>query len=256
MTPTEVVLAFATAVFVNFDAATARDLVKPDYIQHNPAVPTGAEAFLGFVPTLKESGISADVHRVISEDDLVVVHSTYNNAQLFGADTLVAFDVFRVEDGKVAEHWDNLQPVAGPNPSGRSMTDGPTEITDLDKTAENNALVVGFVETVLQGGDASNITDFISVEGYAQHNPQIADNLDGLGAALVGMAEQGIQMVYTDTPIVVAQGNFVFTGSEGTFGGEPTAFFDLFRVEEGKIVEHWDVVSTIPTEMAHDNGKF
>ena len=90
MTPVEVVLAFATAVFVNFDTNAAEELVKPEYIQHNPAVPTGAAPILGFIPALKDSGIAADVHRVIAEDDLVVIHSTYNNAQLFGGETLVA----------------------------------------------------------------------------------------------------------------------------------------------------------------------
>lgn len=256
MTPTEVVIAFATAMFVNFNADAARDLLKPDYIQHNPSVPTGAEPILSLLPVLKDSGITVDVHRIIAENDLVVVHSTLTNADVFGGDTLVAFDVFRVEDGKVAEHWDNLQPLAGPNPSGRTMTDGATEITDLEKTEENKALVVEFVETVLQEGDVSTITEYISVEGYAQHNPQIADDLDGLGTALGALSEQGIDMIYNQTPLVVAQGNFVFTGSEGSFGGTPTAFFDLFRVEGGRIVEHWDVVQTIPDTMAHNNGKF
>jgi predicted SnoaL-like aldol condensation-catalyzing enzyme len=91
---------------------------------------------------------------------------------------------------------------------------------------------------------------------FQSYNPQIGDGLDGLGAALAAMAESGVTMVYTSTPLVVAQGNFVFTGSEGTFGGKPTAFFDLFRVEGGKIVEHWDVIAEIPAKMAHDNGKF
>lgn len=256
MTPTEIVLAAATAIFIDFDVDAAKALLAPDYIQHNPAVPTGADPILGFIPALAESGITVTPHRVIAEGDMVVVHSTYENAQLLGGETLVAFDVFRVEDGKVAEHWDNLQPLAPANPSGNTMTDGALEITDLDKTDANKALVVDFVETVLQGGDASTITDFISPMQYIQHNPQIANGLDGLGAALGSMAEAGISMVYADTPLVVAQGNFVFTGSEGTFGGAPTAFFDLFRVEDGKIVEHWDVVSEIPDEMAHDNGKF
>ncbi|HHS82528.1 MAG TPA: hypothetical protein ENJ68_03315, partial [Devosia sp.] len=231
-------------------------LLAPDYIQHNPAVPTGAHAIIDLIPVLAESGIKVDVHRVIAEDDMVVVHSTYSNAQLLGSDTLVAFDVFRIEEGKVAEHWDNLQALAGPNPSGHSMTDGTTDITDEDKTAENKALVAAFVETVLQGGDASRITDFISTKTYIQHNPQIADGLDGLSEALAGLAEAGIDMVYARTPLIVAQGNFVFTGSEGRLGAEPTAFFDLFRLENGRIVEHWDTVSPIPERFAHGNGKF
>lgn len=256
MTPNEIVLNAVAAIFINFDPEAAKTLLAEDYIQHNPAVPTGAAPILDFIPALKESGITLDTHRVITENDMVVLHTTYENAQLFGGDTLIAFDVFRVEDGKVAEHWDNLVPVTAPNPSGRSQVDGPTRITDLDKTADNKALVTTFVETVLQNGEVDRITDFISTETYQQHNSLIADGLDGLGAALEAMAEQGISMVYTDTHLVVAEGNFVFTASEGTLGDEPTAFFDLFRVEGTKIVEHWDVISAIPAEMTHDNGKF
>ncbi len=140
--------------------------------------------------------------------------------------------------------------------SPRTQTDGSTEIVDFEKTAENNALVTGFVETILRDGEVDRITDFISTEAYLQHNSGIADGLDGLGIALEGMAEQGISMVYTDLHFAVAEGNFVFTASEGTFGDAHTAFFDLFRVQDGKIVEHWDIISDIPTEMAHDNGKF
>ena len=49
--------------------------------------------------------------------------------------------------------------------------------------------------------------------------------------------------------------DLVFTMSGRTFGGKPTAFFDLFRVSHSKIAEHWDIVADIPT-MAHKNGKF
>lgn len=256
MTVKEIVLSAVTALFTDFDPDAARQLLAPDYIQHNPAVPTGAEPILGFLPALKESGLSATVHRVIAEGDLVVLHVTYENAQAFGAPTQVAFDVFRVEDGKVAEHWDNLQPEAGPNPSGRSMVDGVTEIADLDRTAENKALVQAFVTDVLHGQAPQNITNYISMESYAQHNPQIADGLNGLGAALKGLQAMGMTLRYDATHMVVAEGNFVFAASEGVLGEAPTAFFDLFRVEDGKIVEHWDTVSEIPAQMAHDNGKF
>ncbi len=256
MTPKEIVLEAVAAIFINFNATTAELLLAKDYVQHNPAVPTGAAPIIGFIPGLKESGIEVEIHRVISEENFVVLHTTYSNAQAFGADTLVGFDVFRVEDGKVAEHWDNLTPLTSPNPSGHTQTDGPTEITDLDKTTENKALVTDFVETILKNGDVDRITEFLSTETYIQHNSQIADGLDGLGIALAAMADQGIQMIYTDVHIVVAEGNFVFTASEGTLGGTLTAFYDLFRVEDGKIVEHWDVIADIPSEMAHYNGKF
>ncbi|MCB1813339.1 MAG: nuclear transport factor 2 family protein, partial [Candidatus Competibacteraceae bacterium] len=185
------------AMFVDFDAAATTGLLAEDYIQHNPAVPTGAAPIIGFLPALKDSGIQLTTHRLIAEGDLVVAHNLYENAQAFGGDTLVAFDVFRIENGQLAEHWDNLAPLAGPNPSGRTQLDGPTDITDLDKTAANKALVTGFVETILMNGEVERITDFISTETYLQHNTGIADGLDGLGAALGAMAEQGISMVYS-----------------------------------------------------------
>ncbi|MFV0359085.1 nuclear transport factor 2 family protein [Tropicimonas sp.] len=256
MTPQEIVLGAFAAIFTNFDPEAAQDLLKPDYIQHNASVPTGAAPVLGFIPALKESGIGVTTHRAISEGDLVVLHSTYDNAQVFGADTLVGFDIFRVADGKVAEHWDNLQPLVSDTVSGRSMTDGPTEITDLEKTAENKVLVEGFIADVLQGGAPENITEYISTETYLQHSPMVGDGLDGLGTALAAMAEAGQAMSYSETHLVVAEGNFVLAASEGLIGSTPTAFFDLFRVDNGKIVEHWDTVSEIPARMAHDNGKF
>jgi predicted SnoaL-like aldol condensation-catalyzing enzyme len=62
---------------------------------------------------------------------------------------------------------------------------------------------------------------------------------------------------------VLGQGNFVLTLSEGIVratdgAAAPTAFYDLFRIEEGQVVEHWDVTETIPPseEWKNDNGKF
>lgn len=53
----------------------------------------------------------------------------------------------------------------------------------------------------------------------------------------------------------MADGNFVFAATERTIGEAPTAFFDLIRVEGGKMVDHWDTVSAIHADMPHDNGK-
>jgi len=256
MTPKEVAVAEMASLFETFDAEQATATIAPDLIQHNQAVPNGAEVLIGLIPTLKESGITATTHRLIAEGDMVVAHNEYQNAQVFGGDHLAAFDVFRIEDGKVAEHWDNLSPVTPPNPSGRTQFDGPTEITDLDKTADNKALVADFINDVLHGEAPEKITEYISTETYYQHNSGVADGLAGLGAAIQAMVDSGTPMTYSDTHFIVAEGNFVFAASEGQFMGEHSAFYDLFRVDNSKIVEHWDVIQKIETESANDSDKF
>ncbi|MEM1414027.1 MAG: nuclear transport factor 2 family protein [Myxococcota bacterium] len=256
----DVALAGFEALLVDFDVDAARARFAPDYIQHNPAVPTGAEAAISVIPALAESGLRSTVHRVIAEDDLVVLHVTYENAGFFGAETLVSFDVFRVEGDRVVEHWDNLQAPPATTVSGRSMTDGPTAITDLARTEANRAFVEEFAEVVLLGGAFDRLGEYITDApgAYHQHNPGIGDGLDGLVTAFTALEEAGQALVYTRIHRVVAEGNFVFWMAEGTLGGVPTAFFDLFRLEDGKIVEHWDTVATIPPpeDFAHANGKF
>jgi predicted SnoaL-like aldol condensation-catalyzing enzyme len=82
--------------------------------------------------------------------------------------------------------------------------------------------------------------------------------LEGLTTALEAMADQGITRSYDTLHKVIGEGNFVLTLSEGELGGKPTAFFDLFRVENGKVAEHWDVLETIPPQdqWQNENGKF
>lgn len=99
---------------------------------------------------------------------------------------------------------------------------------------------------------------YINAESYTQHNPGIADGLDGLGAALANLTQAGIEMKYDTLHKVLGKGNFVLTVSEGYFGGVHTSYYDLFRIENGKIAEHWDVIENILPEAqrANSNGKF
>ncbi|MBO9433569.1 nuclear transport factor 2 family protein [Ruegeria sp. R13_0] len=256
MTPKEIVLALFSAAFVEHDPQAAGQMVTSGYIQHNPQIPTGAEGLMGLIPLVEQSGMTVTTHRVITEGDMVVLHNTYDNADAFGASQLAAFDIFRVEDGKVAEHWDNLQPVPATTASGRGMTNGPVEIMDHDQTEKNKELVLGFVRDVLAGQAPENVTNYMNPEVYKQHNPSIDDGLDGLMAAIESFAAQGQVITKFEPQFAVAEGNFVFVATDAIMGGAPYAFFDLWRVEDGLIVEHWDVVSPIPAEAVHDNGKF
>ncbi|MDH7445516.1 nuclear transport factor 2 family protein [Aquimarina sp. 2201CG14-23] len=223
------------------------------YIQHNLAIGDGLEGFGAVMQHAPEGGFKANVVRSFTDGAYTFTHTIYD---FFGPK--IGFDVFRYEDGKIVEHWDNLIDVKPVNPSGNSQTDGPTTVTDLDKTDANKELVQDFVTTILLKGEMDKIQNYIEGDNYIQHNPDIANGLSGLGKALEAMAKQGIAMVYTKVHKVLGEGNFVLTISEGTLGDQHTSFYDLFRVENGKIVEHWDVVETIMPEAdrKNTNGKF
>jgi len=230
--------------------------VNPNqYIQHNLAVGDGLAGFGAVLQALPKGSARVEVKRAFQDGDYVFTHTDYD---FFGPK--VGFDVFRFEDGLIVEHWDNLAEKAVPNPSGRTQLDGPTEVTDVELTKENKALVADFVKTILMKGDFSQLGRFIDggEKDYLQHNAVIADGLDGLGKALEGMAAQGIKMVYSENHLVLGEGNFVLSISEGSLGGEHVSYYDLFRVDGGKIVEHWDVIEPIPAQdqWKNSNGKF
>lgn len=238
------------------NVAAVSEYYADDVIQHNDMFANGIEAQTGVFAMLSGlDGFSADFVRVIADDDMVAVHARYEG---FGPSPLIAFDVFRVEDGKIVEHWDNLILQAAPNPSGHTQIDGATQITDLDKTEANKAKVADFITRSMIKHEDVNITTYISPVTYIQHNPMVGDGLEGFGAFMAEMAAQGISMEYHTLHHVIGEGNFVLTLSEGAFGGEPQAFYDLFRLKEGLIVEHWDVIAPMPgADAAHNEaGKF
>jgi len=224
------------------------------YIQHNLAVGDGLAGFGEVMQHAPPQGFKANVIRAFEDGDYVFTHTVYD---FFGPK--VGFDVFRFENDLIVEHWDNLLEVQEPNPSGRTQTDGAVDITDKEKTEANKQVVRELIEKAFMNGEADKIPVYINPTKYIQHNPSIGDGLDGLGGAMKAMAEQGMSMVYTKIHHVLGEGNFVLTMSEGTFGkGDPTAYYDLFRLENGQIVEHWDVIAPIPpkSEWKNDNGKF
>jgi predicted SnoaL-like aldol condensation-catalyzing enzyme len=224
------------------------------YIQHNLEIEDGLQGFGKVLSQLPKGSAKVNTVRLLADGDFVAAHTDYN---FFGPK--VGFDIFRFENGKIVEHWDNLSEKAdSPNPSGRNQLDGPTQVTDLEKTEANKKLVEEFVNTVLLRQEYDKAARYIDPDNYRQHNTQMSDNLSGLQAAMGALAKQGITMVYDKVHKIIGEGNFVLVSTEGRFGGKPTAYYDLFRVADGKIVEHWDVIETVPSkdQWKNRNGKF
>lgn len=239
------------ALFERYDTEEAGPMLATDYIQHNPHLATGSQPILDVIPTLKDHGLKRRYLRGVCEGDMIVFHNAYENADLFGTSEMVSFDVFRVADGKVAEHWDNMVATvpADKTSSGNSSLDGETEISDLDRTADNRAIVNNYVaELCAKGADAA-VQNFVDTKDFVQRSPSV-------GAGIEGIREMLNKQRYVKPHFTIAEGNFVFVASEGVEGDQAMAYFDLYRVQSGKIVEQWSINDSIPDNMVHDNGKF
>ena len=260
LTAVEVTNRAYQAIFVDHDPEAIRKYVAQDYIQHNPNVPNGVEPILGLAANVEEAGVIFDTYRIFGDGDTAVTHNVVDNAFPFGAEKFVVFDVFRTANGQVVEHWDNIQPFPEPNPSNRTVIDGPVMIKYLGETEKSLQVVTDFVDTVFVNGNVAAAPQFISNETYYQHNPTIADGLDTFMTLFQGLFDAGGSIEY-DVKFVFAEGNYVLIMAEGYFGvpkNETDAYFDLFRVEGGLIVEHWDVIEHIPPldDFLNGNGKW
>jgi len=223
------------------------------YIQHNPQTHEGSEGLAALFQRLSKTSPRVNIVRAFEDGDFVFAHTEYDFAR-----RNIGFEVFRFEDGQAVEHWDNIQERQGPNQSGWTMVDGPTEAIDLELTESNRALVQSFVEVVLIDRHFDRLTDFVDEDAYAEHNPRLSDSVSVLRSALEVEDEDGKRINYDRIHRVLAEGSFVLCVSEGSNGGVHTAFYDLFRLAKGKVVEHWDTTEKIAprSEWKNDNGKF
>jgi predicted SnoaL-like aldol condensation-catalyzing enzyme len=238
--------------FENKDQTALDAISSKQYTQHNARVADGREGFAAVLNSVP-SGTTLRIVRIFADGDYVVAQSEYN---LSGRK--VAFDVFRFEGRQIVEHWDNMQDeCSAPNVSGRTQLDGPTQVVDLDKTEANKAVMLGYFREVVFGGQRDKVAQYRSLDHFHQHNCDGEDNKSGFQTKTGVFAKPGFVFKYDKLYKVLGQGNFVLMMSEGLFDGKPTVFYDLYRLEEGKQVEHWDVLETIPppAEWKNSNGK-
>ncbi|MEL7468903.1 MAG: nuclear transport factor 2 family protein [Pseudomonadota bacterium] len=222
------------------------------YIQHNPQTHEGSEGLAVLFARLSKTKPRVNIVRAFEDGDFVFAHTEYDFSR-----RNIGFEVFRFEDGQAVEHWDNIQARLGPNSSGHSMVDGPAEPGDLDKTEQNRARIKRFVETVLIGRRFDLAAKFLAPD-YTEHNPSMNDGVASFQASLAEESDGHPAIVYEQLHRVLAEGSFALTVSEGYRNGHHTSFYDLFRIEDGTIAEHWDTSEKIAPrcEWKNENGKF
>lgn len=228
------------------------------YVQHNLTLGDGLVPILELMDALPADRTTVVAHRAFTDEDHSVAHLEY---ELGDWGPMVGFEVHRWEDERIVEHWDNLQPTPqGANPSGRTMTDGSSETYDDGRTEENKRLVATFTETVLVDRTLERALEFFAGDALIQHTPDLPDGVTALLDLLQATPPREADGPrYHRLVKVLGHGNLVLAIAEGTVSGEkPAAFYDLYRIADGVIAEHWDVVEPIPPREAwkNDNGKF
>lgn len=225
------------------------------YTQHSTGVADGAQGFIDFFQGFLRRTTTRDIRivRAIEDGDFVFVH-VYQDID-DGVAKWVTTDLFDTdEQDKLVEHWDVIAAYRAPadTVSGNDMVLGEFEIRDPDKTEQNKALIRSFLVEVFQNGHHEAVERFVSTEKYVEHNPGRPDGIDALKQSLAAR-ERSYDFVFK----AIGQGDHVVSYSKVKADGTELAVFDLFRIEKGKIVEHWDNMEPIPprTEWAN-SGKF
>ncbi len=238
-------------------AEAAKVLNPSRYVEHNLDKSDGTQAFLNVLKRVSPHSARVNTVRVFQDGDFVFTHTEYT-----GSAPKIGFDIFRFEGDKIVEHWDNVQDKPEkPNPSGHTMVDGPTEASDASKMEINKRIVQNYIEDTLIHGRLDKMASYFHDERYIQHNPRTGDGLAARRETFKARAKQGVVLKFDRIHKILGEGNFVLAVSEGRYGpsgGMPTCFYDLFRLEDGKIAEHWDTVAVIPEKVQwkNGNGKF
>jgi len=233
--------------------------VHPGYIQHNPNAATGRDAAVGFLQPFFDANPQAKytVHRVIASDGLVAVH---NEAQ-FDPDgpSSAVVDIFRVSNCKIVEHWDVIQEVPADSPNGNGMFKT-VETNFTSKKAEPCTLSTrdvadAFVPLLYgQGKVREAYMNWVHPD-YQQHNPHAENGRDA--------AIDFLEPFYIRNPThrmivyrVIVEDDLIAVHLHGKTREQDlgAVAVDILRVDNCKIVEHWDVTQPVPEKSLNDNG--
>jgi predicted SnoaL-like aldol condensation-catalyzing enzyme len=246
---------FYTQLFNENNYSVIDTHLDPSYIQHNPTVPDGAEPLRQFVMGLRVR--FPDNHntleRVSAQGDLVMIH--HHAISVPGMAGTAIIDLFRVSNGKIIEHWDALQPVPATTASGNDMFSTLSKTGDTSTTA-SQGVVVGYFTALTEQHDLTAVDRFVAPD-LVQHDPSLANGAAAVKSALGASFQANPQLKFSSLK-VVAEADLVTLryhrqNSQEDLGQAVT---DIYRVGQGKIVEHWSVVQDVPATAANSNTMF
>ncbi len=206
------------------------------FSHHIPAVDSTVDGFLRHLMSLKLDSVAPV--RFIEEHEYVIAHCRE------WADTaqFISFLVFRFEEGRLAEYWENRQLEITKTKSGRSMINGPTVPKHLERTEYSKALLRRHFLDINYIGKMERLPALINQNNFHQHNPNEPDGLGHLSKLITGKKRRAAALC--KLRLLLGQGDMVFTIWDYPKNDELITVHELWRVEDELIVEHWDVISS------------
>ncbi|GAB3512534.1 nuclear transport factor 2 family protein [Spirosoma knui] len=223
------------------DLEFASQILADDYIQHSTALKPGKAGVLEALAYMKQlpkpASSSTPFLRLLAEGDYVVTNLSID----WGGKKKAVVDLFRFQDGQIAEHWDAVEDYPETSLNGHALMDGPMPTDDAKLTPINKQLVTRFFEDVFVERRFAALADFVAPD-LIQHTPEISNGLDGLSRYLLEWERtQSARTLHR----VFGDGDFVVVQSEGKVNLKQCMYYDIFRVQEQKLVEHWSVKQLI-----------
>lgn len=231
------VLLFYKLIVGQRKAELIPEFVREDYLQHNPMVKQGRAGITEMINYLKTlppppEGAVSPIIRAIQEGDLVVTHL---DIQFMGK-RMAVIDIFKLKDGMLAEHWDVIQELPDQTGYAVTATNGTSAVNTTASAHQSKAVVMQFYDAVIGGASPAQ---FIK-SGYAEHDAAVITSNAGLYNYLINDIDRDIKIHQ-----MIAEGDFVMVQSEFKRNGSLFSFFELFRIEDDQIAEHWSVEQLI-----------
>ena len=130
-----------------------------------------------------------------------------------------------------------------------------TQARNTVQEEENKQLASTAYQRIFGDLDLNAIDKYISKD-FIQHNPTISDGPDGVRALVQMLASQGVPKQKIEFKHILAEGDIVFLHSRYEMAGKEWRFVDIYRIENGKLAEHWDAMQQMPDERANNNSLF
>jgi len=220
------------------------------YTQHSAGVKNGQAGFIEFFSGFLERNPVRDIEvlRSIVDGRFVFVH-VYQSLN-HGESNWVTMDMFDTDsDERIIEHWDVIAPYTL-TPSGADMIAGGGEIVDRGQTDGNKLLVNEFLKQGLVEGRENCFDTFVHRD-VQQHSAWFGGGVDDWRDWM----KSGARCEFVLR--VIGEGDHVAALGKMRIGGKDHAAFNLFRIDDGKIAEHWDCIEEIaPREDWANSGKF